>query len=485
MTALDRTVLDSLMFGDPTPARHGATVTLRAPGSGEELGQVTMACVDDVRTAAQAAKIAQQEWATTPVAQRAEVLAVAERLLLERADAIQPAIALETGSVFGKARSEIDGSINELRAARALATLPDGDVFPSPTGSLSYSRRIPVGVIGLITPWNFPMALAMRVIAPALVLGNAVLLKPDPQTPVTGGDHLVALFRRAGLPEGLLQAVPGDATIGEAVVVDEAVDMVSFTGSTAAGRRVGAAAGALLKRVSLELGGNNPMIVLDDVDVAVAAAAGAAGSFIHQGQICMSTGRHIVHESIAADYAAALAAEAGRLRLGATSDPQTTFGPIINTRQLDRVAALVDRSVEQGAVVLHGGGRDGVFFEPSVLTGVTPEMPVFAEELFGPVAVVTSFSTDEEAVALANAGEYGLAASVFGQDLARARRIALSLRAGMVHVNAITITDTAVTPMGGHRASGNGGAVGGLANVHEYTQVRWYTEQSQPFDASF
>ncbi|EYT57173.1 aldehyde dehydrogenase family protein [Microbacterium sp. UCD-TDU] len=477
--------VDTMTFGLGSPARTGDAVTLRVPGEGTVLAEVALAGVDDVRTAARTAREAQRGWASTPIAERAEVLARAEALLLEHADELQVGIAHETGSVFGKARVEIDGSVNELRAGRALASIPDGEVYPSPNGSLSYSRRIPVGVVGLITPWNFPVALAMRVIAPALVLGNAVVLKPDTQTPISGGDMLASLFLKAGLPAGLLQSVPGGPVVGEALVSDPDVDMISFTGSTAAGRKVGALAGSLLKRVSLELGGNNPMIVLDSVDIDIAAEAGAAGSFTHQGQICMSTGRHIVHVSVADAYATALASQAATLRLGATSDPATTMGPIINQAQIDRVADIVDRSVAMGATVLTGGTPQGQYYPPTVLTGVTPDMPAFSEELFGPVAVVSTFSSDEEAVTRANSGEYGLSAAVFGSDLARARRLALQLRAGMVHINSITITDTAVTPMGGHGSSGNGGAVGGLSNVEEYTQVRWYTEQDKPFDASF
>lgn len=479
------TFLDTMTFGLGSPERSGETVTLRIPGDQTVLGEVTLASAGDVRTAAQVAREAQLGWAATPIAERARVLAQAEALLLEHADELQPGIAHETGSVYGKARVEIDGSVNELRAGRALASIPDGEVYPSPNGSLSYSRRIPVGVVGLITPWNFPVALAMRVIAPALVLGNTVLLKPDTQTPISGGDMLAGLFLRAGLPAGVLQSVPGGPAVGEAIVSDPDVGMISFTGSTAAGRKVGALAGSLLKRVSLELGGNNPMIVLDGVDVETAAEAGAAGSFTHQGQICMSTGRHIVHESVADAYAEALARQAAALRLGVTSDPDNTLGPIINRTQIDRVADIVDRSVAMGATVVTGGKADGQFYDPTVLTGVTPDMPAFSEEIFGPVAVVSTFSSDSEAVQHANSGEYGLSAAVFGSDLARARRLALQLRAGMVHINSITITDTAVTPMGGHGSSGNGGAVGGLSNVEEYTQVRWYTEQDKPFDASF
>jgi benzaldehyde dehydrogenase (NAD) len=477
--------LETMTFGIGSPARTGETVRLGIPGTPDELATVTLASPADVRAAAERARRAQRDWAATPIAARAELLSRVEQLLLEHADELQPGIAHETGSVYGKARSEIDGSVNELRAARALASIPDGAVYPSQTGSLSYSRRIPVGVVGLITPWNFPVALAMRVIAPALVLGNAVLLKPDPQTPISGGDMIAAVFARAGLPAGVLASLPGGPAVGESVVADPDVDMVSFTGSTAAGRKVGALAGSLLKRTSLELGGNNPMIVLDCVDVADAAAAGAAGSFTHQGQICMSTGRHIVHESVAAAYTDALVAQAAALRIGSTIDPEVTLGPLINATQVDRIADIVSRSVAMGAVVVSGGATVGQFYEPTVLTGVTADMPAFAEELFGPVAVISTFASDDEAVAIANAGDYGLAASVFGSDLARARHIALQLRAGMVHVNSITITDTAITPMGGHGSSGNGGAVGGLANIDEYTQVRWYTEQSEPFDVSF
>lgn len=477
--------IGTLTGGRDFVSRTGDQVQLAAPGSNIDLGQVTLASAADVHLAAAAAADAQPAWANTPVAERAEVLTRVELLLLERAETLLPGIAQETGSTFAKAQIELDGSVKELRAARALAAMPDGQVFPSPAGAMSYTRRIPLGVVGLITPWNFPVALAMRVIAPALLLGNAVLIKPDPQTPVSGGDMLVGLFAEAGLPEGLLTSLPGGAEVGEALVRDEHTAMISFTGSTAAGRKVGALAASLLKKVSLELGGNNPMIVLDCVDTATAGAAGALGSFTHQGQICMSTGRHIVHSSVKDGYVEALRREASAHRIGSTDDPSVTLGPIMNDKQLERLTDIVDRSVAMGAEVICGGNHEGLYYSPTVLTGVTKEMPAFSEELFGPVAVVTAFDTDDEAVELANTGEHGLAASVFGDDLARARKIAQRLRAGMVHINAITITDTALTPMGGHGSSGNSTSIGGLANIEEFTQVRWYTEQNKPFDVSF
>lgn len=476
MNAQTQPQTDRFWTGDD---RTGDVAQIVAPGTGQSVGRVRLASEDDVTRAARTAAVAQRAWASTPIAERAEVLFRADQLLLERRELITDIAVRESGSIWTKADSEITGSHNELRAAQALASRPEGVVYPSRSGTLSYSRRVPVGVVGLITPWNYPLALAMRVIAPALVVGNAVLLKPDHQTPIIGGELVTELFADAGLPAGLLVSLPGGPIIGEAVVASPQTSMISFTGSTAAGRNVAALASSLLKKVSLELGGNNPLVVLDDADLKSAAAAGAIGSFSHQGQICMSTGRHLVQHSVSREYVELLCAHAQSLRIGDPADPDNQIGPMINQRQVDRLAEIIERSVAMGAVIRCGGTSSGTYFEPTVLVDVTEDMPAFTEELFGPVAAVMSFDTDETALRLANHGAYGLAGSVFSSNLARGRALVQGLEAGMVHVNAPTLTDTAITPMGGHGDSGNGGAVGGDSNVDEFTRVRWFTEQGE------
>jgi benzaldehyde dehydrogenase (NAD) len=366
--------------------------------------------------------------------------------------------------------------VGKIREAAALAGQPFGELLPTTErGRLSFAQRVPIGVVGAITPWNAPVILGIRVIAPALALGNAVVIKPDAQTPVTGGLLLASIFQEAGLPDGVLHALPGAAEAGEAMVCDPRIGLISFTGSTAVGRRVGELGGRNLKKVSLELGGNNAMIVLDDADIDRASSSGAWGSFLHQGQLCFSTGRHLVAEGVAGDYVDAITARAEKLKVGDPYREDVALGPIINQRQLDRFDGIVRDTVSAGATLRTGGTYEERFYRPTVLAGVTPAMPAFADEIFGPVAAVTTFSSVEEAVRLANQTEYGLAASIYTSSLGRGMEIARSMRVGMVHINDTTINDQAVAPFGGMGASGNGGRFGSLANWEEFTQWQWCT----------
>jgi benzaldehyde dehydrogenase (NAD) len=320
----------------------------------------------------------------------------------------------------------------------------------------------------------------MRSVAPALALGNAVLLKPDPQTPISGGIVVARIFEEAGLPAGLLSVLPGGADVGEALVAAPQVRMVTFTGSTDTGRRVGAVAGETLKRVALELGGKNSVVVLDDADIDAAVGCGAFGSFHHQGQICMATGRHIVHESIVTAYARALAERAASLRVGDPSSDDVALGPIINGRQLARIEAIVAQSVAAGAKLLVGGRREGPYYFPTVLVDVHSGMPAFEEEIFGPVAVVVSAKSDQHAIELANMTSYGLSGAVMSRSFDRARAVAQKLRVGMVHINDQTINDEARVPMGGRGQSGNGSRFGVVNNLEEFTEYQWVTVRSAP-----
>ena len=255
--------------------------------------------------------------------------------------------------------------------------------------------------------------------------------------------------------------------------------MISFTGSTATGQKVGAAAGGLLKRIVLELGGNSPLVVLDDADVEAASSAGAWGSFLHQGQICLAVSRHLVHERIADAYLDALTERAQRLPVGNPATEQVALGPIINERQVQRVQRIVDETVAAGAEARTGGVADGLFYKPTVLAGVRPDMAAFREEIFGPVAPVTTFSDDDEAIALANATEYGLAAAVQSGSPERASRVAERLHAGMVHINDQTVNEEPPAPFGGFGASSNGGHFGGVANLELWTEWQWLTSRER------
>ena len=379
---------------------------------------------------------------------------------------------------------ESNFAYHEILNAATLPSQAYGSLVPSAVkGRLSMVRRVPSGVIGAITPWNSPSVLGMRVVGPALALGNAVVLKPDPQTPVIGGAMFEAVFREAGLPDGVLQVVVGGADVGEALVTDPNIGVVSFTGSTPVGRRVGQLAGGMLKKVSLELGGNNAFIILDDADLDAAAAAGAFSSFQFQGQVCFAAGRHLVQRDLADRYTEAITEKARKLKLGDPyRDEDVQLGPIVNEKQLARVAGIVDRSIEGGARVTEGGTHEGLFYRPTVLTQVTTDLPAWTDEIFGPVAPIVTFDTDDEAIALANGSNYGLVASIYTRSLGRGLAMADRMKTGMVHINDGTLNDEAIVPFGGMGESGNGGRYGGEASLDTFTEWQWVTRARRAAD---
>jgi benzaldehyde dehydrogenase (NAD) len=325
----------------------------------------------------------------------------------------------------------------------------------------------------------------MRSVAPALALGNAVILKPDVQTPVIGGALIAQLFADAGLPEGVLQMLPGGPATGDALVRHPMVNMISFTGSTAVGRSIGSTCGQMLKKCILELGGNNALVVLEDADLDAASSSGAWGAFLHQGQICMQAGRHLVHRSVADRYAQLLSARAQALHVGDPHAGPAHLGPLINDRQAERVQKVVDDAVSGGAQVVTGGRREGRYYWPTVLSGVRPTMGAFTDEIFGPVAPITVFDTDEEAVALVNSSPYGLTAAVHTRNIPRGVSLAQRLKSGMVHVNDQTVNNEFHVPFGGMGASSNGGRFGGPANLDEFTQTQWVSVMEAPITYPF
>jgi benzaldehyde dehydrogenase (NAD) len=454
---------------------------VREPATGRPLLSIRQSTTDDVRRAAEAAAAAQPAWAETNYQERARILRRAAEIYEAHRPEFGTWTQRETGAHRNKMHHEQNFTAQELLNASTMPSQAYGSLLPSAQGGrLSMVRRVPVGVVGAITPWNSPSVLGMRVVAPAVALGNAVVLKPDPQTPVCGGAVFAAIFREAGLPEGLLQIVIGGAEVGEALVTDPNVNMVSFTGSTAAGRRVGSLAGGLLKKVSLELGGNNAFVILDDADLEAAASAGAYSSFQFQGQVCFAVGRHIVQRSVAHEYLDLLAMKAKRLSLGDPYREEVDLGPIVNEKQLARVDGIVQRSVMGGARLVEGGTHEGLFYRPTVLADLTTESPAWTDEIFGPVAPVIQFDSDDEAVALANSSDYGLAAGVYSRSISRGLAIANRIRAGMVHVNDQTINDEAVIPFGGMGLSGNGSRFGGEANLEAFTEWQWLTVRDEP-----
>ncbi|MEV8610540.1 aldehyde dehydrogenase family protein [Amycolatopsis sp. NPDC051373] len=395
------------------------------PATGQVLARVGAASAADLPQAAETAHRAQQEWAALPYDQRARVLRRAARLFEDHADEIDEWLVRESGAT---------------------------------------------------RPFNAPIILSIRAIAPALVLGNAVLMKPDPRTAVCGGVVLARVFEEAGLPEGLFHLLPGGVDVGGALVEDPLVRVIAFTGSTRAGRQIAAAAGERLKRVHLELGGNSALVVLDDVDVEQAVSVGSFGSFNHSGQICMATSRHLVAEKIAADYAAALAEHAARLPVGDPARADVAVGPIIDAGQRDRIHEIVTSSVDAGAKLAAGGTFEGLFYSPTVLTDVPLTAPAYAQEIFGPVAPVVPFSTVDEAVRLAGGTGYGLSLGILTRDVSKGLALAERIPSGLVHINDQTVNDEALAPFGGVGESGTGSRHGGArANLEAFTETQWVT----------
>ena len=467
-----RILIDSWITGG------GGEQSVLEPATGEVLGKVGLASVEDVRSASRRAAEAQGPWASTPPSERAAIMRRAGDLFVQHADEIQSWIVREAGSIPPKAGLETHIASEECYEAAALPSHPMGHVLPSDQPHWSMSRRRPAGVVSVIAPFNFPLILSIRSVAPALALGNSVLLKPDPRTAVSGGVVLARVFEEAGLPAGVLSLLPGGAEIGQAVVTAPEVRIVSFTGSTNAGRIVGASASQHLKRAHLELGGNNALIVLPGADLALAASAGAFGSFMHQGQICMTTGRHLVHESLHDAYVDALAQKASHLPVGNPALDQVALGPVIDAGQRDRIHGLVQRSVEAGARLAAGGTYENLFYRPTVLASVTTDMPAYAEEVFGPVAPVVPFGSIEDAIRLAGESEYGLSLGILG-DVGLAMQVADAVQCGIVHINEQTVGDEANAPFGGVAASGTGSRFGGAeANIEAFTEAQWLTVRS-------
>jgi benzaldehyde dehydrogenase (NAD) len=486
MALLDGADWASKIFSGGWAAARGGTLQTTEPATGAVLAEVGLANKGDVAQAARIAAAAQPAWAARTGPERAALIRRAARVLEDNHEEFETWLVREGGAVPGKAAFEVQLVLGELWEAAALPTQPWGQLLPSSEpGRESVARRLPLGVVGVISPWNFPQILSVRAVAPALALGNAVILKPDVQTPVSGGVLVARLFEEAGLPEGLLHVLPGAAEAGTALCEDPNVAMISFTGSTAVGRLVGEAAGRTLKRVSLELGGNNALIVLDDADADIASSAGAWSAFLHQGQVCMTAGRHIVMAGIADEYLERLAARASGLPVGDPNTEQVALGPLINERQLRNVDRIVTQTVEAGAEIRAGGKHDRLFYQATVLAGVTTAMPAFREEIFGPVAPVIVVRDEAEAIAVANDTEYGLVAAIQTGSRERGRAVADQLRTGIVHVNDQTLNNDAFAPFGGIGASGNGSRFGSQSSWDEFTQWQWLTLRDQPHGFPF
>lgn len=465
---------------------NGGTCEVIEPATGKTLTQTAMGSSEDINKAILAAKAQQPKWASLPFDQRGRILRRAAELLLEHKDVFNEWNIRECGSIAPKAEAELQATHEQLNMAAAMTMQPDGITLPSSMpGRRNTCRRVPLGVVGIITPWNFPLLLAMRSVAPALAVGNSVVLKPDHQSAVTGGLLIARLFEEAGLPAGVLHVVPGGPEAGESLVTHPLTAMVSFTGSTAVGRKIGKTCGELLKKSALELGGNNAFVVLDDADLDAASSHGAWGAYLHQGQICMQSGRHFVHHSVAEEYIRKLAERADRLVVADPFLEASHIGPLINEQQLEKLDRLVLKSIEAGAYLVTGGHSHGQFYRPTVLSNVSIDMPVFQQELFGPVAPVTIFQDEDDLIQKISASPYGLAAGIHSSSIGRAMELADRIPAGMIHINDQTVNNEFHVPFGGFGDSGNSGRFGGPANLDEFTQSQWVSLSTNPPEYPF
>ena len=436
------------------------------PATGEEVGRAPVASAAEVREAVERARAAQKDWAALSYAERGRVVMSARRVVLDELEEIALLVSRETGKPVAEAVSmELAPTLDLMQffARRTRRLLRPEKIDIGQYGLMGRTSRIvyrPLGVVGIISPWNFPWAIPLGEVVMALMAGNSVVLKPSELTPLTGL-KIADVFRRAGLREGVLQVLTGEGRTG-AALVEAGVDKVMFTGSVATGKRVAESAARKLTPVVLELGGKDPMIVLEDADVETAADAALWGAFSNSGQACASVERCYVHESVAPRFVESVVAKTRALRQNVGTADDTDVGAMSNENQLATVEGHVGEAVERGARVLTGGRRaeglrPGLFFEPTVLADVDHTMTVMREETFGPVLPVMTFRTDEEAVRLANDSPFGLTASVWTKNIGRGRRVAEQLEAGTVMVNEVLYTHgIAQTPWGGMKQSGLG-----------------------------
>ncbi|MEU4349499.1 aldehyde dehydrogenase family protein [Streptomyces sp. NPDC023838] len=448
------------------------------PYNGEKLAAITVATVDEVDQAYRAAERAQIGWGETNPYSRRLVFERALRITEEREPEIIEAIVTELGGTRLKAGYEVHLAKEFLREAIQLAIRPEGRILPSPVdGKENRVYRLPVGVVGVISPFNFPFLVTLKSVAPALALGNAVVIKPNQNAPVVGGGLIAKIFEDAGLPAGLLNVLVTDiAEIGDALIEHPVPKVISFAGSDRTGRHVAAVAGSHFKRAILELSGNSALVVLEDADIDYAVEAAVFSRFVYQGQVCMAANRVLVDRSIEQEFTEKFCARVASLKTGDPADPATDIGPVINNFQADALTSLVDQALAEGATALVRGRTRGSLVEPTVLTGLPEDSPLLRQEIFGPVVLLLSFDGEEEAVRMANDSPYGLSGAVHTANVERGVRFAKRIVTGMIHVNDSTIQDEPLVSFGGEKYSGLG-RLNGDSTVEAFTTQKWISVQ--------
>lgn len=444
------------------------------------VGEFPAHTADDVDAAVARAAEAQRAWARVPVPARAEVVAAAGAVLAERKQELADLVAREAGKVLVEAGGDVQEAVDMAAFVAGQGRAAMGETVPSELGDkLCWTTRQPVGVVGLITPWNFPVAIPSWKVFPALLAGNGIVIKPSEHAPACC-EAFVAACAEAGLPEGLVQVVHGAAEPAAALAVHPGVGAVSFTGSVATGRKVAAAAMESGPRVlSLELGGKNAMVVRPDADLDLALDGAIFGAFGTSGQRCTSTSRLIVHPEVAEELVGRVVERAEALRLGDPRDPTVDVGPVITAAAAERIAGMVEAAVAEGATVATGGKpvtvagcEGGAFFAPTVLTGVRPDHRIAREEVFGPVLAVMEVADLDEAIDVVNGVEYGLSAAVYTRDISTALRAVERIDTGIVYVNAPTIGAEIPLPFGGTKHTGNGFREAGTRGIEQFSQIK-------------
>ncbi len=459
-------------------ATNGAVFERRDPITGTVVTRAAAASVVDAEAAVAAASAAFGAWSQMGPNARRTLLCKAAHAIEQRGQEFIASMMDETGATAAWGAFNVRLAAVMLREAAAMTTQISGEVIPSDQpGCLAFSVRQPVGVVLGIAPWNAPVILGARAIALPLACGNTVVLKSSELCP--GTQYLLGtVMREAGFPAGVVNVISSSAQdaplIVESLIANPSVRRINFTGSTRVGRIIAQLAAKHLKPVLLELGGKAPMIVLDDADLEEAVRAAAFGAFMNQGQICMSTERVIVHEKVADAFLRRFAEKATSLKCGDPRTDGTQVGSLIGKEAAERVDQLLQDAVSKGARVVAGGSREATIMRPTVLDGAQPNMTIYHEESFGPVASVIRVSNDEEAIRIANDTQYGLTASIFSQNIPRALAIARRVQSGMCHINGATVHDEAQMPFGGVKDSGYG-RFGGRAGIDEFTELRWIT----------
>jgi vanillin dehydrogenase len=474
-----------LIGGKSVPASSGKLADDISPWDGEVYARVAAGTAADITRAADAAEAAFPAWSAMGAFERREIFLKAADVMAQRGEEAITALARETGASRLFSEFNLAFCIQVLREAAAAITRPMGELLPtSIPGAYSMAQRVPFGVVGAISPWNAPLVLGTRSIAIPLAVGNTVVMKPSEDAPITCGLLLADALAEAGLPAGVLNVVTNDLAdasgVVAALIADPRVRMVNFTGSTNVGRIIGVQAAQQLKPAVLELGGKNPLIILEDADPDLAVDAAVFGAFMNSGQLCMSTDRIIIHRSLVEAFIPRYVERVQALPAGDPADPATIVGPLINTRGAQRISKLVKDAAGRGATLLTGDGAtegpNGTLIRPVVLTDVTPEMDIFASEIFGPATVIHPVDSTEAAINLANDTEYGLTGGVISRDLTAALDAAARVRSGIIHINDQGIADEPMAPFGGVKNSGYG-KFGGTAGIASFTEQRWVTIQ--------